>query len=77
MTQQIDEIHRSQAGIQVLHIHQNSKRYAACYMSPLLNPDDGPQQKACAQATVINTEVTKIKHFQLDCSEPLQTLHEQ
>ena len=30
-------------------------------MLPLLDPDDGPQQKACAQATEINAEAAKNK----------------
>lgn len=46
-SQQIDQVDRCQAGIEMLHVHQDSKGDAARNVSPLLNPDDGPQEDPC------------------------------
>lgn len=54
MSQEKDHIHRGQAGIQVLHVHQNGKGNAAGDVLAVLNQQDGPQQNACTAAVPIS-----------------------
>ena len=58
--QKVDKVDRRQAGIQVLHVHQNSKGNATGKVLLLLYQDDGPQQETCIHKDALC--VTRTDH---------------